>query len=153
MDRLGLPLALIVASGLTLAAQQVTQTFEVASIKPQSDPDPPRGVSSPDRFIYPDSTLLSLIEYGYELTATQIVGGPEWVASRRFAVDAKATGAPSRAEMRLLVRALLAQRFNLTVHNETRDLPVYLLERVRPNGPLGPALRATSGSECTALVV
>ena len=153
MNRLGLLLALIVASGLTLAAQQVTPTFEVASIKPQTDPRPPRGTSSPDRFIDPDTTLRDLIEYGYELTSTQIVGGPEWVASRRFAVNAKATGTPSRTEMRLLVRALLAQRFNLKAHNETRELPVYVLERVRPNGPLGPALRVTQTSECPAPVV
>jgi uncharacterized protein (TIGR03435 family) len=85
----------------------MTPAFEVASIKPQTDPRPPRGASSPDRFIEPDTTLRDLLEYGYELTATQIVGGPEWAASRRFAVDAKVTGTPSRAEMRLLVRALL----------------------------------------------
>jgi uncharacterized protein (TIGR03435 family) len=97
--------------------------------------------------------LRGLIEYGYELTATQIVGGPTWVASRRFAVDAKTTGTASRAEMRLLVRALLAQRLNLKAHDETRELPVYVLERVRPNGPLGPSLRATPTSECAAPVV
>lgn len=150
MHRLGLLLALTVASGPALAVRQATSTFEVASIKPQTDLDQPRGASSPDRFIDPDATLRGLIEYGYELTATQIVGGPEWVASRRFAVDAKAAGTPSRAEMRFLVRALLAQRFSLKAHNETRDLPVYVLERVRPNGPLGPALRATPTSECAA---
>ena len=153
MTRLGLLLALIVASGFDLAAQQVAPAFEVASIKPQTDPRPRRGASPPDRFIDPDTTLRGLIEYGYELTATQIVGGPEWGASRRFAVNAKATGTPSRAEMRLLVRALVAQRFNLKAHNETRELPVYVLERVRPNGPLGPALRATPTSECAAPVV
>jgi len=151
--RLGLLLALIVARGLTLAAQEVTPAFEVVSIKPQTDPRPPRGASPPDRFVDSDATLRNLIEYGYELTSTQIVGGPEWVASRRFAVNAKASGTPSRAEMRLLVRALLAQRFNLKAHNETRELPVYVLERVRPNGPLGPALRATATSECAAPVV
>ena len=54
--------------------------------------------------------------------------------------------------MRLLVRALLAQRFHLKAHTEMRELPVYLLERVRADGPLGPALRATPTSECAAPV-
>jgi uncharacterized protein (TIGR03435 family) len=135
------------------AAQQPAPAFEVASIKPQADPRPPRGVSSPDRFVDPDTTLRSLIEDAYELAPGQLVGGPEWIASRRFAIEAKTTGTPSRAEMRLLVRALLAQRFNLKAHNETRELPVYVLERVRPNGALGPALRATPISECAAPVV
>src|SRR5687767_1771949 len=129
---------------------QAVPAFEVATIRPQTGPRPPRGVSSPDRFTNPDTTLRNLIEYAYELTDAQVVGGPEWMASRRFAVDAKAAGTPSRAEMRLLVRALIAQRFNLKTHTETRELPVYLLERVRPDGPLGPALRV---SECAAPVV
>jgi uncharacterized protein (TIGR03435 family) len=129
---------------------QVVPAFEVATIKPQTGPRPPRGASSPDRFTNPDTTLRNLIEYAYELTDAQVAGGPEWIASRRFAVDAKAVGTPSRAEMRLLVRTLIAQRFNLKTHSETRELPVYLLERVRPDGPLGPALRV---SECAAPVV
>jgi uncharacterized protein (TIGR03435 family) len=129
---------------------QVVPAFEVATIKPQTGPRPPRGASSPDRFTNPDTTLRNLIEYAYELTDAQVVGGPEWIASRRFAVDAKAVGTPSRAEMRLMVRALIAQRFKLKTHSETRELPVYLLERVRPDGPLGPALRV---SECAAPVV
>jgi uncharacterized protein (TIGR03435 family) len=127
--------------------------FEVVSIKPQTDSRPARGVSSPDRFSEPDTTLHSLIEDAYELAPAQIVGGPEWIASRRFAIEAKATGKPSRAEMRLMVRTLLAQRFKLRTHTETRELPVYVLERLRPNGPLGPALRATPTSECAAPVV
>ena len=153
MTRFGLFLTLIVATGPTLVAQQASPAFEVATIKPQTDPRPPRGASSPDRFINPSTTLRGLIEYAYELTEAQIVGGPEWIGSSRFAIDAKAAGTPSRAEMRLLVRGLLAQRFNLKAHSETRELPVYILERVRANGPLGPALRATPTSECAAPVV
>lgn len=153
MHRLRLFLALIVASGLALAAQPLTPTFEVASIKLQSGPAPPRGASPPDRFIDPDTTLRELIEYGYELMPTQILGGPAWVASRRFAVEAKAAGTPSRGEMRLLVRALLAQRFSLKARHETREMPVFVLERIKPTGPLGPALRATPTSECAAPVV
>ena len=153
MTRLGLSLALIVATGPALVAQQGSPVFEVATIKPQTDPRPPRVASSPDRFINPSTTLRGLIEYAYELTEAQIAGGPEWIGSSRFAIDAKATGTPSRAEMRLLVRGLLAQRFNLKAHSETRELPVYILERVRANGPLGPALRVTPTSECAAPVV
>jgi hypothetical protein len=133
MTRLRLLLALTVASGVPLVAQPVIPAFEVASIKPQTHSFPPRGDSPPDRFTEPDTTLRDLIDYGYELQATQIIGGPPWVASLRFAVDAKASGTPSRAEMRLLVRALLAQRFNLQANNEVRELPVYVLERLRPD--------------------
>jgi uncharacterized protein (TIGR03435 family) len=145
--------AIAAAPAASLFAQGSTPaTFEVVSIRPQTAPRPPRGVSAPDRFTDADTTLRDLIEYAYDLTPAQVVGGPEWIASSRFAVDAKAAGTPSRAEMRGLVRALLADRFNLKAHTETRQLPVYLLERVQPNGPLARALTATPTSECAGPV-
>ena len=109
-----------------------TLTFEVATIKPQTgELFQSRRSLSPDRFTEPDTTLRELVEYAYELTPLQVLGGPDWMATRRFAIDAKATGTPTRVEMRLLVRALLASRFNLQVHTEKREMAVYLLERVR----------------------
>jgi uncharacterized protein (TIGR03435 family) len=140
------------ANAASQSAAQTMPAFEVATIKAQTDPRPPRATASPDRFVNPNATLRGLIEYAYELTEAQIVGGPEWMGSRRFAIDAKAAVTPSRAEMRLLVRSLLAQRFNLKAHTEARELPVYSLERVRPDGPPGKALRATPSSECAAPV-
>ena len=130
-----------------------TLTFEVATIKPQTgELSQSRRSSSPDRFTEPDTTLRELVEYAYELTPLQVLGGPDWMATRRFAIDAKATGTPTRVEMRLLVRALLASRFNLQVHTEKREMAVYLLERVRAGGPLGPLLRPTPSRECAAAV-
>lgn len=147
-------LALALATSERLLAQAPpAPAFEVATIKPVTGPRPPRGVSSPNRFTNTDTTLRSLIEYAYELTPAQVVGGPQWVDTNRYAIDARATGTPSRAEMRLLVKALLADRFNLRAHAETRELPVYILERLRRDGPLGPAIRPTPASECSAPVV
>jgi uncharacterized protein (TIGR03435 family) len=137
---------------LVFAQRSTAPAFEVVSIRPQTEPQPSRGVSSPDRFTNRDATLRSLIEYAYDLTPAQVVGGPAWIGSSRFAVDAKAAGTPSRTEMRLLVRALLSDRFGLKTHTETRELPVYLLERVRPDGPLGAALKATPATECAGPV-
>lgn len=158
MRRIAVTLALLwlVKDAAAVARQSTPHplpAFEVATIKPQTDPRPPRVVSPPDRFIDPDTTLRRLIEFGYETTQAQIAGGPDWIGTRRFAIDAKASGTPSRAEMRTLVRTLLAQRFNLKTHTETREVPVYLLERIRPGGPLGPALRVTPASECASPVV
>jgi uncharacterized protein (TIGR03435 family) len=124
-------------------------TFEAATIKPQTGDRQPFRSSSPDRFTDPDTTLRDLVEYAYELTPLQVLGGPEWMATRRFAIDAKAAGTPTPAEMRLLVRALLASRFNLKAHDEKREMPVYLLERVRADERLGPMLRPTPSLECS----
>jgi uncharacterized protein (TIGR03435 family) len=129
-----------------------TLTFEVATIKPQTGERQSRRSSSPDRFTDPDTTLRELVEYAYELTPLQVLGGPDWMATRRFVIDAKATGTPTRVEMRLLVRALLAGRFNLKAHTEKREMAVYLLERVRADAPLGPVLRPTPSLECATVV-
>ena len=72
---------------------------------------------------------------------TRIVGGPSWIDSELFDIDARASGEPSYDQIRLMVRRLLAERFNLKVHTETRPVEVYALVRLRPDGRLGPGLR------------
>jgi uncharacterized protein (TIGR03435 family) len=155
VSRLPLLIAMALLSHAALGVAQSVATppaFEVVSIKPRTGEPAPRRSSSPDRFIDPDTTLRDLIEYAYELAPMQLLGGPDWMATRRFAVEATAAGTPTRVEMRLLVRTLLAGRFNLKAHADTREMAVYLLERVRADGPLGPALRPTPSRECAEAV-
>jgi uncharacterized protein (TIGR03435 family) len=64
---------------------------------------------------------------------------PDWVKTEKFDIQARATGNPGKDDMRLMMRALLAERFKLTVHNETRDVPVFAWVLARP-GKTGPKL-------------
>src|SRR4051812_22398186 len=67
-----------------------TLTFEAATIKPQTaDLFQPGRSSSPDRFTDPNTSLRELVEWAFELTPLQVLGGPNWMAARRFAIDAK----------------------------------------------------------------
>ncbi len=69
-------------------------------------------------------------------------GGPRWIDEDRFDVIAK-VGAdhPSTvAQKQLMLRTLLAQRFKLAIHHETRTLPIFELVRVRNDGTIGPQL-------------
>jgi uncharacterized protein (TIGR03435 family) len=80
-------------------------------------------------------------------------GGPTWIDADRFDVSAK-VGAENQntvAQKQLMLRTLLAQRFKLAVHHETRDLPMYALVRARKNGALGPQLRHAD-IDCEALL-
>jgi uncharacterized protein (TIGR03435 family) len=70
----------------------------------------------------------------------QIVGGPTWVRSDRWEIIAKTDPGRSNDEIREMARALLAERFQLSLHIETRELPAYLLVRARDDGALGPGL-------------
>jgi uncharacterized protein (TIGR03435 family) len=122
---------------------QSTEAFDVASIKTAAG-ERRAGVpaASPDRFIRPDATLLDLIRYAYNVQDFQIEGGPTWMRSARFEVNARASSAPAALEgMRLLVRRLLADRFTLRARTESREMPHFALIVARRDGRLGEKLR------------
>ncbi len=78
--------------------------------------------------------LSALVQYAYtptgaQMLAAQIVGGPDWFRTDRFDIQAKAAGdaAVPAAQMKLMLQSLLEERFQLKLHRETRDMPVYNL--------------------------
>jgi len=133
------------------APEQKPLAFEVASIKPTSRFDyglrrPP----SPDRLVRQSITLSQLLGYAYDVSEFQIEGGDEWTRTSRFDVEAKAAERPTADQMRTLVKGLLAERFHLSVHTETRELPRYKLLTARADGRLGDKLRP-SNLDCAAI--
>ena len=148
MSRIALTIAVVCALCLPLAAQQRAPAFEVTSIKPSEG-----GSSSalldplPSGYSASNVSLASLIRLAYQLNEYQVVGGPDWVHRDRFTVAAKypvgwSLDRPGgRAEALQMVQTLLADRFNLRVHKDTRDGTVYLMKMARDDGRLGPRLR------------
>jgi uncharacterized protein (TIGR03435 family) len=65
---------------------------------------------------------------------------PKWVTMERFDIEARAHGNPTKDQMRLMMQALLSDRFKLAIHTETRQLPVFALVLAKP-GKFGPQLR------------
>ena len=144
--------ALVAAIGINtlVLVAQGSSSFEVASIKPRTG-DPAFSVSSsPDRFIDPDATLSSLIQYAYDVREFQVAGGPDWIRSDRFDVSAKAPAVVSDQQTRLMMRQLLVERFGLKTHTESREMPVYALVTARTDGQLGERLRR-SAIDCAAV--
>jgi bla regulator protein blaR1 len=68
-----------------------------------------------------------LIQLAYDVNEFQILGVPSWANADRYDVEARAGGATTLAQMRPMLQSLLAERFKLTLHRETRPLPVYEL--------------------------
>ena len=133
-------LALVVA----LAAQAVPATFEVASVKPH-DRANPRAMMVADasgRFTAVGIPIVVLIRTTYNLQDDQVVGGPDWLRTARFDITAKAPDGTSPTTMGPMLQALLADRFQLTSHRETRELPVFAAVKARGDGQLGPRLVA-----------
>jgi uncharacterized protein (TIGR03435 family) len=116
------------------------RAFEVASIK-VSDPNSKNfgiGTAPGGRFVANNWTLKRLIAYAYRVQDNQIFGGPPWVNSDRFDIVAKAEEGsipdddrPSNPgklpPIRYLVQTLLAERFNLKLHRDVRELPTFEL--------------------------
>lgn len=131
------------------AASVPTPKFEVASIK--------RNVSGgPDRYIRPSGgrlsianmTLKNLITIAYQIRDFQIYGGPSWMTSESYNIEAKSEGAATPKQMEgPMLQALLEDRFQLRVRHDTEELPIYVLT-VRKNGS---KLLSSAEKECVPI--
>ena len=124
-----------VAQAQSAAAAQTK--FEVASVKP-SPPDRkffqmrvPQGTEMSETGI----SLWNLIQLAFDVEQNQM-SAPDWTKSQNFDIEAKTEGGVSltREQMMPLVQQLLAERFKLTYHRETKDIPGYALV-VAKSGP------------------
>jgi uncharacterized protein (TIGR03435 family) len=80
-------------------------------------------------------TLDSMIRLAYRIQESQLVGGPPWIYSDRFDIVAKSPQGAPGPEFGLRMQSLLAERFKLKLHRETRELPVYALVTDGTPGP------------------
>jgi len=106
-----------------------TQAFEAASVKRAARPDSPLQVrmgGGPGRIAYTNATLQACIQRAYQMKSYQ-VSGPDWISSERYTIEATAASAVSTEQLMSMLQALLADRFKLTLHRETRVLPGYVL--------------------------
>jgi uncharacterized protein (TIGR03435 family) len=90
-------------------------------------------------------SLAGFMVYAYQLPASRIIGAPAWFDSEYFDVDATTATEDNSTDNSARIQAMLADRFKLIVHHETRDLPVYALVLDKP-GKLGPQLRLTDAN-------
>jgi len=137
--------------------------FEVASVKPGTSPfDAGRAAAAgggsvsfpffgvrtqPGGRLEALSNLQGLILTAYRIEAYQLEGGPKWLTSDYFQITAKAERETATdPELFEMLKSLLAERFGLRVHAETRQASVFMLS-ARADGRLGAGLKRTS-PEC-----
>jgi bla regulator protein BlaR1 len=137
------PIAIGIVNAPRVQAQAQAGTtsplaFEVASIR-LSKPKPGThafigAAPGGQRLTATNLPLKFLIIMAYNITNRQISGGPSWLDSEGYDIDAKAERPVSRDQLYLMLQTLLADRFKLTLHRETRELQVYALV-VEKDGP------------------
>ena len=135
-------------------------TYEAASVKPNKS-----GVQGSSIRRFPggrlqatNMPLRALITFAYQLQPFQLVEDPGWIRNETFDIVAKMEGDPppvmpgSGPDPHMVaMRTLLAERFKLAVHRETRQMDIYELVLARPDGKLGPALKPTT-QDCAAMM-
>jgi uncharacterized protein (TIGR03435 family) len=144
--------AILLASALLISLSAIAQTpetksrpaptFDVISI--HLSPPSPDGHHhmwndvQDSQFRAANLSIRDLIQYAYNLPKSQILGGPPWLESAMYDIDAKSdpeqdarlkamSSQDAAQQKQLMVQALLADRFGLGAHNETRELPIYNL--------------------------
>ena len=141
-------------SAVLIAGSIAAQTFDVASVKPNKTNDPPYSnfplgpgdvyVQNGGLFSATGLPLVVYLLFAYKLIGSQaqslLPQLPDWTKTERFDIQARAEGNPDKDQMRMMMRALLAERFKLKMHTESRDATVLAFVLVKP-GKMGPQLQ------------
>jgi uncharacterized protein (TIGR03435 family) len=138
MNRRFAAAALVACSSALCFAQtgNLSPSFEVASIKPAPPPSDPHrimvgmrggpGTPDPGQINYNNVTLRNVLMQAYDVKEYQI-SGPGWLNNERYDIVAKVPPGATKEQFRLMLQNLLAERFQVSLHHETKELPMYAL--------------------------
>lgn len=137
--RHGVALLSILAAALCASGQtaETRPAFDVTSVKPgpaaqflalRSDP----------KGMHIQGPLSFFIRYAYSAQDYQLEGGPGWLQSENYVVEGKAATTHSSQEMRIMLQAVLEDRFVLKIHRETREGSIYSLVLARKGSKMKP---------------
>ncbi len=122
---------------LPVMAKDADPSFDVATVKP-SKPDTPGKMfrMQANKFSTVNTTLADLIKDAYGVQDKQIVGAPEWVFTEKYdlAGQPDVPGQPNQEQLRIMIKKLLADRFQLKFHKDQKEMPAYVLT-VAKGGP------------------
>jgi uncharacterized protein (TIGR03435 family) len=149
---------------LGVAGSALAQKFEVATVKvnrnpppaisagggPPLPPPPPELRPTPNGLTVSNAPVQYLMQWAYEIRPWQIVG-PDWIRSDKFDITAKASDTVTVAQLRLLLQALLSERFRMEIRREMRDAPVMALIEAKSGSKLKPS--TTEGNPSIAFKI
>lgn len=117
-------------------------SFEVATIRP-ADPNKTNGnfIVGGHRLVIEGQTVNDLISFAYAVHRKQIVDGPAWLETERFDIDGQADqpGVANLHQVQGMLQELLKDRFNLKLHREKRNLPIYAITLAKGGPKLTPS--------------
>jgi uncharacterized protein (TIGR03435 family) len=138
----------------SVAAGQTTQkppAFDIAEIHASprsSNPFMSGGILRGGRYVLHKATMVDLIRTAYEIDADNVIGGPSWLESDRFEVNAKMPASMPPETVPLMLQTLLADRFKLVVHKDTKPLPAFVLSMGKGKPKLKEAVEGSGNPGC-----
>jgi uncharacterized protein (TIGR03435 family) len=145
-------LVAVVLAVVRVGSQQATApAFDVVSIKANTS-ESASGGSRPrgsDRWEVTNMSVRSLLATAWNIPSDRVLGGPSWIATTQYDIDARGSVAAGWDDIRPKLQSLLRERFNVAAHVEQRQLPAYHLVKARPDAPLGVRLKP-SVIDCSA---
>jgi len=133
-------------AGAQTAARPKFDAFEVATVKPV-DPSVQAGrmfrMDGDHRWLATNFTLQALIALAYDMNPRTISGGPGWIETQHFDIEAVTPGdvRPTRLEQMQMLRALLVERFGLKFHRQEKEFAIYALSVAKGGPRLTPAAK------------
>ena len=135
----------------TFGQSNTAPAFEVASVR-QAQPPEGGGLAALRETITPgrgsltmrNVTLASAIQWAYTIQPAEL-SGPDWLKDRRFDIVGKADAATSPDQLRLMLQALLADRFKLTVRRQSKELSALILSTGKGAHKLQPVVGSDDG--------
>lgn len=140
----GLVLFMLSSTGYGQSPEKSAQ-FEIADVHtsvPGLFPQMAGGTLRDGRYEIRNATMVDLIKTAYGVSNEKVFGGPDWLETDRFDVIGKVPAGTNAQTARVMLQNLLAERFKLTIHNDNKPLPVFVLTV----GKNGSKLKSASGS-------
>lgn len=140
-------LALTVAMSATALMAQAPAAFEVASVKPNKSGTTQANIGMPPNGVnFVNLPLRGIIQLAFGINQpSKLVGVPDWAVTERYDITARAAGPITQDERRLMLQALLADRFKLVARLEKREVSILALMLARNDGKLGKNLVESTG--------
>jgi uncharacterized protein (TIGR03435 family) len=137
-------LAVVLLCDQSAGAQAVPQRFEVVSVRPNAGPNrmDQRFLPAPEGIRLVGWPVVSLIQYAYNIQPFRMIDLPRWTYQETFDLEGKADGPISEQQRQLMLQTVLREEFQLKARLEKREQTVYVMTVARPDGKLGPALKA-----------
>lgn len=128
----GVALAVLLGAVVAAQAPAPVASFDVVDVhvRPHSsnpNPQATGGALRGGRYDVRNATMLDFISLAYGVDSQTVLGGPNWLARNRFDVIAKAPDGTSREKLQLMMQSMLAERFKLVLHKDTKPIPSYVL--------------------------